>query len=106
MVGAFTGGMVVQGALLFLVVHFGNINPSIDVNKLDIKKYEITVSTNKDVKNVNINTKDGIALFSWANTGIADSLNIPTNGKSFSMEAQKKYSFIVSGEETLNRGKI
>jgi GPH family glycoside/pentoside/hexuronide:cation symporter len=31
MVGAFTGGMVVQGALLFLVAHFGNINPSINM---------------------------------------------------------------------------
>ena len=31
MVGAFTGGMLVQGALLFLVVHFGNINPTINV---------------------------------------------------------------------------
>ena len=101
MVGAFTGGMVVQGALLFLVVHFGNINPSINIDKLDAKKYEVTVSTNKDVKNVNIKTKDGIAMFTWADSKIADSLNVPTKGKSFSMEAQKKYSFIVSGEENL-----
>jgi GPH family glycoside/pentoside/hexuronide:cation symporter len=38
MVGAFTGGMVVQGALLFLVAHFGNIDPSINVQKLEEKK--------------------------------------------------------------------
>jgi GPH family glycoside/pentoside/hexuronide:cation symporter len=101
MVGAFTGGMVVQGALLFLVLHFGNINPSIGINKLDEKKYEVTVSTNQDVKNVNIKTENGIALFTWANFGIADSLNVATHGKSFSMEAQKNYSFIVSGEENL-----
>ena len=101
MVGAFTGGMLVQGALLFLVVHFGNINPTIDIEKLDAKKYEVIVSTNKDVKNVNIKTGNGIALFSWASSGLADSLNIPTQGKSFSMEAQKKYSFIASGEENL-----
>ena len=106
MVGAFTGGMVVQGALLFLVAHFGNINPSIHVDKLDSKKYEVTVSTNQDVKNVNIKTKDGIALFTWANVEIADSLNKPTQGKSFSMENQKKYSFIVSGEENLEAKKI
>ena len=62
MVGAFTGGMIVQGALLFLVAYFGNINPSIDVNKLDAKKYEVTVSSPRDVKNVNIKTKDGIAF--------------------------------------------
>jgi len=101
MVGAFTGGMVVQGALLFLVASFGNINPSIAVSKLDAKKYEVTVSTTEDVKNVNIKTKDGIAMFTWANTQIGDSINTPTQGKSFSMQAQKEYSFIVSGEDNL-----
>ena len=106
MVGAFTGGMLVQGALLFLVAQFGNINPSIAVEKLDAKKYEVTVSTNHDVKNVNIKTKDGIALFTWANTAKADSLNVPTQGKSFSMEAKKDYSFIVAGEENLVAKKI
>jgi len=101
MVGAFTGGMVVQGALLFLVAHFGNINPTIVIDKLDAKKYEVIVSTDHDVKNVNIKTEHGIALFSWANTHTADSLNVPTQGKSFSMEAKKNYSFIVDGEENL-----
>jgi glycoside/pentoside/hexuronide:cation symporter, GPH family len=106
MVGAFTGGMVVQGALLFLVSFYGNINPSIIVDKLDTKKYEVTVSTNQDIKNVNINTKDGIALFTWANTEISDSLNTPTQGKSFSMVADKKYSFVITGEENLETKNI
>jgi GPH family glycoside/pentoside/hexuronide:cation symporter len=101
MVGAFTGGMLVQGALLLLVAHFGNINPSINVEKLDAKKYEVTVSTNQSVKNVNIKTKAGVALFTWADKNVPDSLNTPTTGKSFSMEAQKKYSFILNGEENL-----
>ena len=106
MVGAFSGGMLVQGALLFLVAHFGNINPSIAVDKLDTKKYEVTVSTTQDVKNVNIKTKDGIALFTWANAEKTDRLNVPTQGKSFSMEAKKNYSFIVAGEENLEAKKI
>ena len=106
MVGAFTGGMVVQGALLFLVAHFGNINPSIDIHKIDKKKYEVTVSTSQDVQNVNIKTKDGIAQFSWADTQLADNLNVPTQGKSFSMEAGKKYNFVVSGEQNLTPEKI
>ena len=106
MVGAFTGGMVVQGALLFLVAHFGNINPTINIDKLETKKYEVTVSTTQDVKNVNIKTKDGIALFTWADAAVNDSANVPTQGKSFSMEAQKKYSFIVAGEENLEAKKI
>lgn len=106
MVGAFTGGMLVQGALLFLVANFGNINPSIAVNKLDSKNYNVTVSTNQDVRNVHIKTKDGIALFSWVKGEMADSLNVPTQGKSFSMEAKKDYTFLVSGEENLAAKKI
>jgi len=106
MVGAFTGGMVVQGALLFLVAHFGNIDPKINVEKLDTSRYEVTVSSPADVQNVNIKTKDGIAMFSWADAQIADSLNVPTKGKSFSMEAKKDYSFIVSGEENLESKNI
>jgi glycoside/pentoside/hexuronide:cation symporter, GPH family len=102
MVGAFTGGMLVQGALLFLVAHFGNINPSVEVQKLEPKKYEVTVSTPQDVRNVNINTKAGIALFSRAESLLPDSLNVPAPRRSFSMEAGKKYAFIVSGEEKLD----
>jgi GPH family glycoside/pentoside/hexuronide:cation symporter len=106
MVGAFTGGMVVQGALLFLVVHFGNINPSISAEKLDAKKYEVTVSTNKDIKNVKIQTKSGVAKFAWADTTLVDSLNKPTQGKSFSMTASEKYAFIVTGEDKLDSKNI
>jgi len=102
MVGAFTGGMVVQGALLFLVAHFGNINPDIKVDKLEAKRYEVTVSATEDIKNVNIKTKDGIALFTWATPEVKDSANAPSKGKSFSMLAQKEYSFIIAGEENLD----
>ncbi len=106
MVGAFTGGMLVQGALLLLVAYFGNINPKIDVNRLDTRKYEVNVSASKDVKNVNIKTKDGIALFAFADAGVADSLNKPTQGRSFSMEAGKNYKFFVTGEDELKPEKI
>ncbi len=106
MVGAFTGGMVVQGALLFLVAFFGNINPTINVKQLEAKKYEVTVSTHQDVKNVRIQTKDGFAMFSWADTTLAESLNVPTKGKSFSMLAGKNYTFIVDGEEGLEPAHI
>ncbi len=106
MVGAFTGGMVVQGVLLFLVAHFGNINPTIVVDKLESNKYEITVSANEDIKNVNIKTKDGIALFIWADATISSTDNIPTQGKSFSMEANKEYTFFVTGEDNLETSSI
>lgn len=106
MVGAFTGGMLVQGALLLLVAHFGDINPAITVNRLDSKKYEVTVSAEKDIRNVNIKTKDGIALFALSDAAVADSLKKPTQGKSFSMEAGRNYKFIVTGEENLEQGNI
>ncbi len=106
MVGAFAGGMLVQGALLFLVSHFGNINPTIDVDKIDEKRYEVTVSTSEDVENVNIKTKDGIALFSWADAKPENVTDEPSKGKSFSMQSGQDYSFIVEGEENLAAEKI
>ncbi|MGQ1910580.1 MFS transporter [Marinifilum sp. RC60d5] len=101
MVGAFAGGMLVQGALLYLVAHFGNINPDIQVNELLKDKFQVVVSAPADVANVNIKTKDGIAKFSWE--GIKDTL---THDKSFSVEANKPYSFIVSGEKNITKKDI
>jgi len=104
MVGAFAGGMLVQGALLFLVAYFGNINPAISVNELSLDKFQVTVSAPSDVENINIKTKDGVANFIWEDNKTA--LDTPTTGKSFSMEANKAYSFIVSGEQDLDKDKI
>ncbi len=106
MVGAFAGGMLVQGALLLLVAYFGDINPDKRVVKLAPEKYEVTVSAPKDVENVNIKTKDGIAKFIWANDEMTDSTNVPTTGKSFSMAAHEPYMFIVEGEPQLDESKI
>lgn len=106
MVGAFGGGMLVQGALLFLVAYYGNINPTIEVSKLDSEKFRVAVLTSEDVENVNIKTENGIALFSWDNDTITPEENIPSNRKSFSMEANKKYTFIVTGEKNVNKGNI
>ncbi len=105
LVGAFAGGMLVQGALLVLVAYFGNINPTVDLTQLDEQKYEVIVSTHKEVENVNIKTKDGVALFSWADASEGKT-DEATNGKSFSMEANKKYSFLVEGEPGLSSDKI
>jgi len=104
MVGAFAGGMLVQGALLFLVAHFGNIDPTVRVNELAKDKFQVTVSASSYVENVNIKTKDGIANFIWEYN--KDASNTPTPGKSFSMDANEFYSFIVTGEENLSQDKI
>ncbi len=106
MVGAFGGGMLVQGALLFLVAYFGNINPTIVVSKLENEKFRVEVSTSEEVENVNIKTENGIAEFIWDDTEMAPKDNVPTNRKSFSMEANEKYTFIVEGENDLSESNI
>ena len=106
MVGAFAGGMLVQGALLFLVAYYGNVDPTIEVSKLDDEKFKVEVSASFDVENVNIKTEDGIAMFTWDEPSLSPEENIPTHGKSFSMEADKKYTFVVSGEKDVTKSNI
>ena len=102
MVGAFGGGMLVQGALLFLVAYFGNVDPKLELNQIDDATYQVTVSAPNAVENVNIKTKDGIAMFTWDDKEIIPEENIPTPGKSFSIEEGEQYAFVVSGEKDLN----
>ena len=90
MVGAFGGGMIVQGALLFLVAYYGNVDPAVEVNQLDNEKFSVVVSVAEDIENVNIKTEDGIAMFTWDDVTMDSEENVPTPRKSFSMEADKK----------------
>ncbi len=106
MVGAFGGGMLVQGVLLFLVAYFGNINPDIGVDKLDETKFRVEVSAPVDVSNVNIKTEDGMAMFTWDDDSKTKEENTPTHSKSFSVEANKSYAFIVDGEANIDADKI
>ena len=96
MVGAFAGGMLVQGALFFLVAYFGNVNPAIDISRLANETYRVTVMSETDVANAQIKTEDGIATFT------PEGAEEPaTRSVSFSMEADKTYAFIVEGEANL-----
>ena len=104
MVGAFTGGMIVQGALLYLVVHFGNVDPTINVVELQNDQFEITVTSPYDVENANIGSDNNIAKFTWNDTSLKE--NIPTRGKSFSMDANTSYSFILTGEKGITAESI
>jgi len=99
MVGAFTGGMIVQGALLFLVVYFGNVNPTIQVDNIGVDQYKVTVLSNTDVENAEISTENGIAQFTWSNP--KQKTEDPTTRKSFKLKAGTEYSFLVKGEEGL-----
>lgn len=105
MVGAFSGGMLVQGALLYLVVYFGNVNPEIQVFEIDnSSNYRITVSAPIDVEKANIKTSSGIGKLEWTDKTIEN--NQATLSKSFKMLANKEYSFIVSNEATLAKEDI
>jgi len=101
MAGAFAGGMLVQGALLFLVVYFGNTNPEINMTPLTEDSHKVVVSATKDVEHVNIKTENGIALFTWQNTNLAVSDTTATTSKSFKMIAGEDYVFSLSGEKDI-----
>jgi len=103
MVGAFAGGMLVQGALLYLVAHFGNVDPQIQLSPIENDKYEVSVSSPYDVPNANIKTENGIATFIWKEGHIDDK---PTKGKSFKMEADQQYVFVIEGEAGLSNESI
>ncbi len=106
MVGAFAGGMLVQGALLFLVTYFGNVNPSINVSQLKEDTFHVGIKASKDVEHVSIKTKDGIATFVWDDIHKSQIENEPTNGKSFSMKKGETYAFIVTGEKNISSDSI
>lgn len=106
MVGAFTGGMLVQGALLFLVAHFGNVNPAIDIRQQAEDQYRVEVTASKNVEHVNIKTENGIATFKWIDANVANGDDSATNAKSFEMKAGDKYAFIVEGEKAIEEDSI
>jgi len=105
MVGAFGGGMIVQGALLFLVAYFGNVNPTINLESIESDTYKVSVSSPGYVKNANIKTDAGLATFVWADHEKASS-NKPSPYISFSMEANEQYTFIAKGEANLKASDI
>ncbi|MBQ1569462.1 MAG: MFS transporter [Kiritimatiellae bacterium] len=99
MAGAFAGGMVVQGLLLFLVAWFGGIDPSVDVAK-DPERADacvLTVTSPRDVAHVDISTKDMLAKIVPVG-----STNEPTVRLSVPLKAGEKTSFAVTGEEGLS----
>lgn len=97
MVGAFAGGMLVQGALLFLVSYFGNVNPTVNVTKMAEAQYAVTVSTTEDYQKVKISTSDAVASVEWT-----DSLGInPAKSQNFSAVANEQYKFVVTGQAEL-----
>jgi len=104
MVGSYGGGILVQGALLFLVAYFGNVSPNVEVLKLEDNTYQVEIEATRNVENVNVKTEDGVATFIWnGERSVGDE---PTVGKSFKMESNETYSFLVKGEPNLSADKL
>ncbi len=113
MVGAFAGGMLVQGLLLLLVVYFGNVNPKVEVQKNAADSYQVAVTLPETVNTLSLETKNGFAnLYSpdiqrtVAAQGNKPAQMLPdtlTTRKSFRAVAGKTYHFQVTntGGETI-----
>lgn len=98
MAGAFAGGMLVQGLLLYLVIFFGNVDPKIDIQNGSIANtHELSISAPMDVESAKLKTGDGIAKFVMLVDGIAQ--NESKSEISFEMEEGKTYSFVAYGLE-------
>lgn len=103
MAGAFAGGMVVQGLLLFLVAWFGDIDPTLLVRAEEGRRdaYEVTVVAPRDVSHVDLSTKHGLALLAPAGSEAA-----PQTRLSVSLKAGEPKTFTAVGEEGLDAGQI
>lgn len=105
MVGAFAGGMLVQGALLFLVAYFGDINPTVDVAKMADDQYHVAVTAPSDCQKVKLSTDAGIATFVWADSLGVDGVQA-TEAKNLSVKAGETYEFVVTGQKDLTADNI
>lgn len=106
MAGAFAGGMAVQGTLLFLVAHFGNVDPTINITKLEEQKFKVTIAVDRNVENANISTRDGVATFSYYMEPINDTTPGEASSLSVSLQANEKKVFIVKGTKELTTEQI
>jgi GPH family glycoside/pentoside/hexuronide:cation symporter len=96
MAGAFAGGMLVQGSLLYLVVYFGNVNPTVNIQpQINPEEYVVTVSAQKDVNSARINLVDGVGAISWYSN--PESQFEAGSSLSFEINEGVKYIFLVSG---------
>ncbi|MDF1550773.1 MAG: MFS transporter, partial [Bacteroidales bacterium] len=105
--GAYFGGILTQGLLIYFVLFFGNVNPSIEVKPLaNGENYLVTVTSSKDVENAAVSCKSGLsAKFFRIDKNIesvdneminslkADPDLVHTTQVSFNMEANKTYTF-------------
>ncbi|NJO88388.1 MAG: MFS transporter [Chloroflexia bacterium] len=109
--GAYFGGILTQGLLIYFVLFFGNVDPKITVNKIENHNdYIVSVTSPNDVENAAISCKSGLSAkfieleggsiksIDYENLKLikADTSISATPQVSFTMEANKTYYFIAS----------
>lgn len=119
--GAYFGGILTQGLLIYLVLFFGNVNPAIKVKPVkNSEDYLVVVTSPQDVENAAVTCKSGLsALFFRLDEKYIDTLNAnvlneiktdtsinATAQVSFEMEAEKAYYFVASDVSDLTSDNI
>lgn len=118
--GAYFGGILTQGLLIYLMLFFGNINPDIKVSKIDQNNYVVSATAAKHIDKAAISCKSGLsAKFIAIDSNIAKRLsaqtierikqknkNTATTQVSFPMEAEQTYLFLAYDTAELNAKNI
>lgn len=119
--GAYFGGVLTQGLLIYLVLFFGNVNPQISVEKIDNSSdFIVVVESPQDVENAAVSCKSGLtaqflplskAQKASISSQIVEDLKADTNNKStrqasFKMTANEEYYFLASDVSELSSDKI
>jgi len=95
--GAFMGGLLVQGSLLYLVLFFGNVSPEISINRSfeQANHYVVDVRLPNSVESARISLNDGVGIIS---TSLMN--QVPLESKpslSFAANSDSVYRFYVYG---------
>jgi GPH family glycoside/pentoside/hexuronide:cation symporter len=118
--GAYFGGILTQGLLIYLVLFFGNVEPQIIVTETGVDNhYVVSVTSNEFVENAAVSCKSGysakfIPLHIKGNTPEeinleavrTDTSYTPTAQVSFAMDANVSYSFLVWDIDELTADKL
>lgn len=101
MVGAFAGGMIVQGALLFLVTQFGYVNTTVQISQLHDKQL-FTVTALEEVDNARITTGDGVNTLVLLGDGSEGTKQQAASALSLNLKKNNTYQFLAGGEKQLS----
>ena len=103
--GAYLGGIITQGFLIYLVLAVGSVDPALTITQTADKAFEVRVDANKDVSSTSISTRGDMAHFAWHPTTGRDTVEAAPE-ISFAMEKGETYRFVVTGTEALSASEI